>query len=122
MSAASTSTDSPKQPDQPDADPLDLLCHLAFNAPLARAENAPSACAPSSKDFFEQYGPEARQILDALLDKYTDYGAAQFEIPQILEVPPINEHGNVMEIAGLFGGADGLREAVAGLQAELYVT
>ena len=68
----------------------------------------------------EQYGPEARDILEALLDKYTDFGAAQFEIPQILEVPPINEHGNVMEIAALFGGPDGLRDAVAGLQEELY--
>ena len=40
-SAASTSTNWPTQAKQPDADPFDLLCHLAFNAPLrTRRERA----------------------------------------------------------------------------------
>ncbi len=38
----------------------------------------------------------------------------------VLKVPPISEHGNVLEIATLFGGADHLREAVAQLQTLLY--
>ena len=43
---------------QPDADPFDLLCHLAFNAPLrTRRERAQRPAAASSKDFFDQYGP-----------------------------------------------------------------
>jgi type I restriction enzyme R subunit len=105
---------------QPDADPLDLLCHLAFNAPLRTRRERAQRLRAEHKDFFERYGPEARRILDALLEKYTDFGAAQFEIPQILEVPPISDFGNVIEIAELFGGAEKLREAVAGLQAELY--
>ena len=66
------------------------------------------------------YGPEARQILDELLDKYTEHGAAQFEIPEILELPPINRFGNVIEIARLFGGDNQLIAAVNGLQAALY--
>ena len=40
-SAASTSTSWPRRPSQPDADPFDLLCHVAFNAPLrTRRERA----------------------------------------------------------------------------------
>ena len=39
-----------------------------------------------------------------LLDKYSDYGTAQFIIPDVLKVPPISNHGNVIEIANLFGG------------------
>ncbi len=109
-----------EQAGQPDADPLDLLCHLAFNAPLRTRRERAQRLRADHQDFFEQYGPEARQILDSLLDKYTDFGAAQFEIPQILEVPPISEFGNVIEIADLFGGAEKLREAVDGLQAALY--
>jgi type I restriction enzyme R subunit len=45
---------------------------------------------------------------------------AQFVIPEILEVPPLSEHGNVLEIAGNFGGVDKLREAIAELQTLLY--
>jgi hypothetical protein len=35
-------------------------------------------------------------------------------------VPPINRHGNVMEIARCFGGEDKLVQAVHALQAILY--
>jgi type I restriction enzyme, R subunit len=59
-------------------------------------------------------------VLDELLEKYAEFGAAQFEIPEILKVPPISEHGRVPEIAALFGGPDELREAVTRLQALLY--
>jgi type I restriction enzyme R subunit len=105
---------------QPDADPLDLLCHLAFNAPLRTRRERARRLRSERKDFSEHYGPEARQILDELLDKYTEHGAAQFEIPEILELPPINRFGNVIEIARLFGGDNQLIAAVNGLQAALY--
>lgn len=48
----------------------------------------------------------ARVILNDLLDKYAEHGTAQFVIPDVLKVPPISEHGNVIEIASLFGGAE----------------
>jgi len=40
--------------------------------------------------------------------------------PAILQVPPISEQGNVMEIAEAFGGAERLRFAVERLQNLLY--
>ncbi len=72
------------------------------------------------QDFFNRYGPEARAILEQLLDKYADRGTGQFALPEVLEVPPISEHGNVMEIASLFGGTAQLVEAVRHLQTILY--
>ena len=72
------------------------------------------------QDFWGQYGPEARAILDELLEKYAAFGTAQFEIPAVLEVPPISQHGNVMEIAEKFGGEDRLVKAVNRLQTLLY--
>ncbi len=105
---------------QPDADPLDLLCHLAFNAPLRTRRERAQRLRSERKDFFAQYGVEARQILEDLLDKYTEHGATQFAVPDVLEVPPINAFGNVIEIAKLFGGAQKLRAAVNRLQALLY--
>ncbi len=64
--------------------------------------------------------PEARAILNELLDKYAEHGMAQFGLPDTLEVPPISTHGNVMEIAEFFGGADMLVAAVQELQTILY--
>lgn len=106
--------------EQPQADPFDLLCHLAFNAPLrTRRERAQQAREKRSA-FFERYGPEARQILDELLEKYAEYGDAQFVLPDILQVPPLSEHGTILQIASAFGGAQQLRDAVEELQSVLY--
>jgi type I restriction enzyme, R subunit len=105
---------------QPDADPLDLICHLAFNAPLRTRRERAQRLRTDRRDFFDQFGSDARQILDELLDKYTTHGTAQFVIPDVLEVPPISEHGNVIEIAARFGGVEKLRHAVIQLQTLLY--
>jgi type I restriction enzyme, R subunit len=105
---------------QPDADPFDLLCNIAFNAPLRSRRERAERLRKEEKRFFEKYQPEARQILDELLEKYAEFGSAQFELPDILKVPPISGHGQVTEIAAKFGGPEKLREAVGELQALLY--
>ena len=71
-------------------------------------------------DFFDEYSPDARAVLNEMLEKYIEYGTAQFEIPDILKVPPISDHGTIREIASLFGGAEKLRAAVSELQTLLY--
>ncbi len=106
---------------QPDADLFDLLCHLAYHAPLRTRRERAERLKREQAEFFERYRPEARQVLDALIDKYAEHGAAQFKLPEILEVPPFNEWGNVIEIAARFGGGDRLRGAVDELQRRLYV-
>jgi type I restriction enzyme, R subunit len=74
------------------------------------------------KDFFDKYSPEARAILDELLEKYAQHGDAQFKLPDVLHVPPISDHGQPGEIIRLFGGADNLRRAVNELQGVLYAS
>ena len=106
--------------DQPDADPPDLLCHLAFNGPLRTRRERAQRLRSGGRDFLEQYGPEARQILDGLPDKYTEHGTARFLIPDVVELRPINHHGNVIKIAGKFGGVEPLRQAIKELQTLLY--
>jgi len=105
---------------QADADQFNLLCHVAFNAPLRTRRERAQRLRTERKDFFDQYGPEARAVLSELLDKYTEHGTAQFVIPDALELPPINRHGNVIEIARRFGGEATLVEAVSELQRLLY--
>ncbi|MFO0836103.1 MAG: DEAD/DEAH box helicase family protein [Phycisphaerales bacterium] len=105
---------------QPEADPFDLLCHVAFNAPLRTRRERADRLKRERKDFFDKFGPDARAVLDALLEKYAEFGTAQFVLPDVLEVPPLSEQGNVMEIAKRFGGPAQLREAVTQLQNLLY--
>jgi type I restriction enzyme R subunit len=105
---------------QPDADPFDLLCNLAFNAPIRTRRERAELLRKGRRDFWEIFKPEARDILNEILDKYIDYGAAQFKIPDILKVPPISKHGNILEIAEKFGGPDILRNAIHNMQALLY--
>ena len=105
---------------QPEADPFDLLCHLAFNAPLRTRRERAQHLRETNKNLFGRYGPEARQVLEELLEKYAEHGDAQFLLPDVLQVPPLSRHGTVAEIIELFGDAEKLRAAVTELQAELY--
>jgi type I restriction enzyme, R subunit len=104
----------------PEADPFDLLCHLAYNAPLRTRRERAERLRTEKRDFFDQFGPEARAIIEELLAKYAEFGTAQFKIPDILEVPPISDHGNLTEIAAKFGGTEKLVEAFGRLQELLY--
>jgi type I restriction enzyme R subunit len=104
----------------PEADPFDLLCHLAYNGPLRTRRERADRLKREEKDFFDRFAPEAQQVLDALVEKYAEFGAAQFKVPDILEVPPFNDWGNVIEIASRFGGGKQLRGAVSELQRLLY--
>ena len=105
---------------QHDADPFDLLCYVAFSAPIRSRRERAEKLRKEKKDFFDRYRPEARAVLDDLLEKYAEHGTAQFTVPDVLKVPPISERGNVLEIAKLFGGAEKLKEAVQELQTLLY--
>ena len=44
-------------------------------------------------DFFARFGPEARQVLEELLEKYARHGA-QFVLPDVLKIPLISNHRN----------------------------
>jgi type I restriction enzyme R subunit len=103
-----------------DADPFDVLCHLAFDAPLLTRRERAEQLKRKRRDFFEQYGPSARAILEELLEKYAEHGVEEFKIPDTLLLPPLNQHGKPAEIARIFGGADRLKSAVRQLETLLY--
>ncbi len=106
---------------QTDADPFDLLCHLAWNAPLlSRRERADKI--KKNPDLFAQHGDTAREILSLLLDKYIERGVIQFHgLSDLMKTPPFNHYGLPAEIANLhFGGVLPMRQAVVQLQETLY--
>jgi type I restriction enzyme R subunit len=109
-----------KASNQPDADPFDLLCQVAYSAPVRTRRERAERLRKEQKAFFERYSNQAREVLHDIVDKYVDYGTAQFAIPEILKVPPISDRGTVMDISQMFGGAENLRAAVNELQTLLY--
>ena len=106
---------------QPDTDPFDLLCQVAYSAPLRTRRERADSLRKEQKAFFERYSEKARDVLHDILEKYVDYGTAQFAIPDILKVPPISDRASLPEILQMFGGAENLRLAISELQARLYV-
>ena len=108
--------------DQPDADPFDLLCHLAWNAPLLTRRQRADRAAKATQDLFSQYGETAREVLSLLLDKYIERGIIQFSaLSELMKVQPFDSFGSPSEIATRhFGGVKGLKDAVSRLQTALY--
>jgi type I restriction enzyme R subunit len=69
------------QAGKPDADPFDLLCHLAFNAPLLTRRQRADRVKRQQTAFFNYFAPEAREILNDLLEKYAADGELQLPCP-----------------------------------------
>lgn len=103
-----------------DADALDILVHLAWNQPLATRIDRTRRVRKDNADFFEAHQPAARAVLAQLLDKYDEHGISQLDDLHVLEVPPLSELGSPAEIAGRFGSATALRDAVETLGELLY--
>ena len=96
---------------------LPVILVAGSKQPMALDNSAPVAALQA---FFAQYGEKSRAILNALLDQYREHGPEQLVIPTALQVPPVAQYGNVMEIAALFGGALLLKQAVDRLQNLIY--
>lgn len=102
-----------------DLDPFDLICHIAFDQPpLTRRERAGRA---KRGDVFTKYGPRARAVLEALLDKYQDEGIVTgLDNVRVLEIPPFDRMGTPLQLIKHFGTKAGFENAVHELQAALY--
>jgi type I restriction enzyme R subunit len=99
-------------------DPFDLICHIAYDQPpLSRAQRA----AQLRRDVFSRYGPQARAVLEALLEKYATEGVVDdLDNVKILAIPPFSQMGTQLQLIREFGGKAGFERAVHELQSELY--
>lgn len=104
----------------PEADPLDLLVHVAWNAPLRTRRERAEGLLRGNQPFFEKFGPQAREILTELLEKYAEHGPSQLHDMRILEVEPLSRHGSPVEIAKLFGGSQALQRVFSELEQAIY--
>ena len=97
-----------------DVDDFDFICHVAFDKkPLTRRERANNV---KKRDFLSKYSGVARQVLEALLDKYMNTGIYEIEKTDILKLDPFLKLGKPSKIAGYFGGKEGYLKAVKELE------
>jgi type I restriction enzyme R subunit len=105
-------------PNGKDYDPFDLVLHVAYGKKLlTRSERAKKV---KDDTYFDKYGAQARRVIDALLDKYTDEGIENLENPEVLRVNPLTKFGRPLEIMKLFGGKKGYKALIKAIEARLY--
>jgi len=110
--------DLKKEMNMPEVDDFDLICHIAYDQkPLTRRERAENV---RKRDCLSKYGPDARKVLDALLDYYANYGIYDMTPMQVLTLEPFNKMGSISKIVQFFGGKNAYVAAVHELEHELY--
>lgn len=101
-----------------DVDDFDFICHVAFDQkPLTRRERANNV---KKRDFLNKYKGVAREVLEALLDRYMNTGIYELEKTEVLKLREFKRFGMPAKIASYFGGKAGYFKALKELQDEIY--
>lgn len=107
-----------KNPSLAGADIFDIICHVAFDQPaLTRRERAENV---KKRNYFAKYEGKARQVLEALLEKYAENGIMDFEDVNVLDHSPFDTIGKPQKIVKLFGGVANFEKALRELESEIY--
>lgn len=101
-------------------DPFDLICHVAYGKkPLTRTERANNV---KKNNYFAKYEGKAREVIDALLEKYADTGITAIDDIGDLQVSPFTNFGTPIQIVNdIFGGRENYLEIINQIQLALYV-
>ena len=103
-----------------DVDLFDLICHVAYDQPpLIRKERANIV---KKRNYFTKYGEQAKNVLNALLDKYANEGITTIESAEVLSLHPFDEYGTPPEIIRLFGNRGKYLKAIKELEKQLYAS
>ena len=107
-----------KEQHMEDVDDFDFICHVAYDRkPLTRKERANNV---KKRDFLSRYSGVAREVLEALLDKYMNLGIYEIEKAEILKLDPFTKYGKPAKIASYFGGKEEYLKAIHELESEIY--
>lgn len=101
-----------------DADMFDVITSIAYGQkPLGRKTRAEKV---RDSQFLNKYQGKAREVLEALIDKYESTNLRAIEEKEVLKVQPLSNFGTPIEIANAFGGIDAYETAVNELEQALY--
>ena len=101
-----------------DVDDFDFICHIAYDQkPLTRKERAENV---KKQDFFSKYSGVAKDVLEALLDKYMNQGIQEITNMEVLKLDPFIKIGKPSRIIKEFGGREVYINAIMDLQKAIY--
>lgn len=101
-----------------DADMFDVITNIAYGQkPLGRKTRAEKV---RTSQFLNKYQGKAREVLEALIDKYESTNLRAIEEKEVLKVQPISDFGTPIEIANAFGGISAYETAINELEQALY--
>ena len=101
-----------------EVDLFDLIGHVAYDQPpLSRKGRANNV---KKRNYFTKYGHEARQVLEALLEKYADEGITTIESTEVLSLHLFENYGTPPEIIRMFGTKEKYFEVIKELENQLY--
>ena len=102
----------------PELDDFDLICHLAYDkAPLTKKERAENV---KKRSYIYKYSDTAKEVIEALLDKYSNDGIKEIEDTKVLQLKEFAKIGSPMKIVKVFGGKKAYQQAVQELENEIY--
>jgi len=110
--------DAIKEEVDKDLDDFDLILHLAFDQkPLTRQERANNV---KKRNYFGKYSDIAKEVLEALLEKYMNEGITELENIEILKLDPFTQIGSPTKIIKAFGGRAKYMKTIRELENEIY--
>ncbi|QGR81157.1 DEAD/DEAH box helicase [Enterococcus gallinarum] len=99
-------------------DDFDLICHIAYDkAPLTKKERAENV---KKRHYLYKYSDVAKEVIEALLDKYANDGIKEIEDTKVLQLKEFQKIGSPMKIVKAFGGKEAYQKAVQDLENEIY--
>jgi len=99
-------------------DLFDLIVHVAYDKKMMKKRERAELVRRSN--YLNKYSGKAREVLEALLDKYADSILKDIESVRILTLEPFRSLGTDYELVSLFGGKDGYHVAVDELLDVVY--
>lgn len=91
-------------------DLFDLIMHVAYDKKMMKKKERADLVRRSN--YLEKYSGKARQVVEGLLDKYSDVGYRDVEDIRVLQLEPFRSIGSDVEIVSLFGGKQKYQEMV----------
>lgn len=101
-----------------DLDEFDIICHLAFDkVPITKKERV----AKVKKNYLKKYSGQAREILEMLLDKYSEENIKVFEDIMTLRLPQFEKFGTLPKIMKNFKNKENYLHIMEELTKEIYL-
>lgn len=99
-------------------DLFDLVMHVAYDKKMMKKNERIEAVRRSN--YLEKYSGKAREVLEALLEKYGDVSLGDIESVRVLTLEPLRSLGTDYELVLLFGGKEGYFKTVDELLDVMY--